>query len=276
MFICNNCGIGVDDSMRFCSECGAEILSGSPFMPSAQLRPPELDERKVVGSSAQAQYPGAATTRLVDANNKGEKPRESSATSRAVAITIAIMLVVLFAGVTVTWLISRAKNEPAPRSAPETASLTKGASTSPAASTPVRVTPPASAAATNSSWEPEVTATLGSWVAALEAHDLDTHMSYFAETLDTYYSHRNVGVAKVRADLERAFSRYSTLSVRLSGIRVTFDWNNETASVIFDKTWTFTNGSASTADKTWSGSVRQMAWLGRIDGRWRITGLKDI
>jgi serine/threonine protein kinase len=128
---------------------------------------------------------------------------------------------------------------------------------------------------TSQSWEAEVTATLGRWVAALEAHDLDTHMSYFAETLDTYHSQRNVGAARVRADLARAFSRYSTLSVRLSGIRVTFDRNNESASVTLDKTWTFANGPNTAAEKTWSGSVRQMLWLRRIEGRWRITGLKD-
>lgn len=276
MIICNNCGIGVEDSMRFCSECGAGILPASPSMPSAQLRQPERDERKAAATLAPAPSPAAATTRLVDANTKGEKPRKRYTPAQAVVTTIAIMLAVLFAGATVTWLIIKAKNEPAPRNASETASLTKGASASPAASTEVRVTPPASAAPTNSTWELEVTATLGRWVAALEAHDLDTHMSYFAETLDTYYSHRNVGAAKVRADLERAFSRYSTLSVRLSGIRVTFDRNDESASVTVDKTWTFANGPDTPSEKTWSGSVRQMVWLRRIEGSWRITGLKDI
>ena len=128
---------------------------------------------------------------------------------------------------------------------------------------------------TSQSREAEVTATLGSWNAALRAHDLDTHMSYFAETLDTYYSHRNVEAARVRADLARAFSRYSTLNVVLSGVRVTFDRDNESASVTLDKTWTFANGSDTAAEKTWSGSVRQMLWLRRIEGRWRITGLKD-
>lgn len=263
--------------MRFCSQCGAETLSGSPFMPSAQLRQPARDERKVAATLVQARSPAAATTRLVDANTKGEKPRESYTTAQAIVMTIAIMLVVLFAGAAATWLIFKGKDEPTQRSASETASLTKGASASPPASAAVRGTPPISAPATrNPSWESEVTATLGSWVAALEAHDLDTHMSYFAETLDTYYSHRNVGVTKVRADLERAFSRYSTLNVRLSGIRVTFDPNDESASVTLDKTWTFANGPDTVSAKTWSGSVRQMVWLRRIEGRWRITGLKDI
>lgn len=275
MIICNNCGIAFEDSMRFCSECGAEILSGSRSMPSAQARKPEHDERKAAATLAQARSPAVATTRLVDANSEGAKPRESYTPARVVVITIAIVLVVFFAGATVTWLIIKGKGEPAPRSASETASLKKGASASPPASTAVRVTPPASAP-TNSSWESEVTATLGSWIAALEAHDLDTHMSYFAETLDTYYSRRNVRAAKVRADLERAFSRYSTLSVRLSGIRVTFDRNNESASVTLDKTWTFANGPDTASEKTWSGSVRQMVWLRRIEGGWRITGLKDI
>jgi SnoaL-like protein len=274
VIICNNCGVASEDSMRFCSECGGEVLSGSRSMASAQLRQPERDDRNVEAPIIPARYPAAETTRLADANTEGVKPNGRYAPVRVVSITIAIMLVVLFACAIVTWLILKGKDEPASRGAPETVTLTREASGSPSS---VGVTPPISPAApTNSSWEPEVTATLGSWLAALEAHDLDTHMSYFAETLDTYYSHRNVGAAKVRADLERAFSRYSTLSVRLSEIRLSFDRANESASVTLDKSWNFANGPETTVEKAWSGSVRQRVWLRRIGGRWRITGLKDI
>jgi ketosteroid isomerase-like protein len=144
---------------------------------------------------------------------------------------------------------------------------------SPSAIPTIPNTPPISAAPIGQSWEIEVRATLSGWVGALQAHDLDAHLSYFAETLDTYYSHRNVEVARVRADLARAFSRYSTLNVRLTDVRVTVDRNTESASATFDKSWIF--GNAAAADKVWSGSVRQITWLRRIEGRWRITGLKD-
>jgi SnoaL-like protein len=273
VIICNNCGIALEDGMCFCSECGAEMLSGSRPMPSAQPRQPERDERKAGATLARARSPAAATTRLVGANTKGET-RERYSTAQVAVMTIAIMLTVLFTGATVTWLVIKDEGEPAPRNASETSSLTKGTSASPTTSV-VHGSPP-TAAPTNASWEAEVAATLGGWVSALEAHDLDAHMSYFAETLDRYHSHRNVGAARVRADLARAFSRYSTLSLQLSGMRVTLDRNYETASVIFDKTWTFATGQATTGDKTWSGSVRQMVWLRRIEGRWRISGLKDI
>jgi ketosteroid isomerase-like protein len=274
--ICNNCGVAFEESMRFCSECGAQVFvsrGASAVPPSGEA---EQGEPRTAAASSYAPSPATTAAPFAYSGLEAEKARKPSDSARIIALAVAAAFLLLLAGAGITLLIFKSKDNPDAR-ASGPATITKGPSASSSASPSVGSTPPNSAAApTSQTWEADVTATLAGWVSALEAHDLDTHMSYFAETLDTYYSHRHVGAARVRADLERAFSRYSTLSVRLSGIRVTFDRDNESASVTLDKTWTFANGPDTASEKTWSGSVRQMLWLRQSDGRWRITGLKDI
>ncbi|HEV7858898.1 MAG TPA: hypothetical protein VGO91_09740 [Pyrinomonadaceae bacterium] len=116
----------------------------------------------------------------------------------------------------------------------------------------------------------QVTSTLNGWAAATTARDLDAHMNYYADTLDTYYNAKNISSAKVRTDRERAFNVYSSMDVQLSNIRVTPDPTGQRATVTFDKTWTFDG------DKYSNGSVQQLVTLTKQGGRWRITGEKDL
>ena len=138
------------------------------------------------------------------------------------------------------------------------------ANTSPPDITPF--TPPVDAA----SLKKEVIDTLNGWAAASRARDLAAHMNYFAPTLDTYYNARNVSSNRARADIGRAFSIYSSLDVRLANIEVTLDVTGARATAVFDKTWEFTGERRSV------GSVQQMVWFEKRDGRWLITGIKDL
>jgi ketosteroid isomerase-like protein len=117
----------------------------------------------------------------------------------------------------------------------------------------------------------QVTTVLNGWTSASRERDLDKHMSYYADTLDTYYNATNVSSSRVRSDRSRAYTAYDTLDVELSDIKVTPDPSGDVATATFDKTWTF-EGS----EKYSSGSVHQKVWLAKIDGRWRITGEKDL
>lgn len=263
--------------MRFCSECGEEVLSGSLPMRPAQLQQADRQPNPAAtphsaGAITEARPRLAARGNVADVTSKSANPRTYPDT-RVFPTTIAFVLVALLAGSAVTWLMLRSKDEPGSGSAPETAAMTP--STALPARTAERRTS-TSIPPTSSLSESDVIAALEAWASALDAHDLNMHMSYFADTLDTYYSRRNVGVAKVRADLQRAFSRYSTLNVRLNGIRVTLNRSDESASVTLDKSWTFAQGPDTASGQTWAGSVRQMLWLRRIEGNWRITGLKDL
>ncbi|MGB9181710.1 MAG: hypothetical protein WCB68_20940, partial [Pyrinomonadaceae bacterium] len=97
-------------------------------------------------------------------------------------------------------------------------------------------------------------------------------MSYYADTLETYYLTTNVSSARVRADRERAFDAYSDIEVELTNIRITPDPTNaERATTTFATTWTFEGD-----EKYSHGSVQQKLWLQKTGGRWLITGEKDL
>ena len=140
------------------------------------------------------------------------------------------------------------------------------ANTSPSTTASPAVTPVDTSAVRD-----QVTEVLNGWTSASRAHDIDKHMSYYADTLNTYYNASNVNSSRVRADRARAYALYTTLDIELSNLKVSADPSGDTASAVFDKTWTF-EGS----EKYSSGSVHQKIWLTRIGGRWLITGEKDL
>lgn len=118
-------------------------------------------------------------------------------------------------------------------------------------------------------YKEEILATLNGWAEALRNHDLDAHMRYYADRLDFYYKRGETGADFVRADRERAFTRFSRLDVRLSGITITTDPSGERAFISLDKSWRFEG------EKPFSGSVRQLMWLAKMKEGWRIIGEKD-
>jgi hypothetical protein len=116
----------------------------------------------------------------------------------------------------------------------------------------------------------EVLDALNGWAATARDHDLDQHMSYYADTLDTYFTRHNVGVNYVRASRTPAFTHYNKLDVQLSNIAVTIDQSGTVATTTFDKTYRFEG------ETVLSGSVQQAVVLTKISGRWRITAEQDV
>ena len=115
----------------------------------------------------------------------------------------------------------------------------------------------------------EINDFLQSWAASFANHDLDAHMSCYAETLDIYNDRTNVSAGQVRAERLRDLEEYSQISLELPSIRTTLD-SGSRAIAIFDKTWGFYG------NKRYTGSARQEVWLTKLNGRWRITGEKIL
>jgi hypothetical protein len=121
-----------------------------------------------------------------------------------------------------------------------------------------------------SSIKAAVMGALDGWVAATKTGNVENCMSFFADRLDSYYSLRNVGSDKVRSDLMKAFSTYSTFDVQLSNVEITPDQNGTTATATFDKFFNFQG------PKYYSAKVQQRMWFANQGGKWRITGLKEL
>jgi ketosteroid isomerase-like protein len=112
---------------------------------------------------------------------------------------------------------------------------------------------------------------LEDWASASRAHDLDAHISHYADNISPYYAKARAPVSQVRADRARAYNLYTDLDVTLSNVNITLQSDSQ-ANVILDKTWHFTRPNG----KTNNGSVHQQLWLTKIAGRWLITGEKDL
>jgi hypothetical protein len=296
-----------DDSLRFCLQDGTALLSESSasFDASATLvlsegegARPEPPPTEVLARSAEQTLPmqKAAQTasppppRVTAHDAPGvtlhSPGGQSSALVIGLAATVAILLLAL--GGMGAWMLLRddkggetketrsgaqqnntvdptanSNGRAASSSSPSPVSSSQTPTPSPTATT---TAPPVDPTAIRA----QVTDTLNAWAAASMAHDINRHMSYYADTLDQYYSSSNVSSSRVRADRERAYAIYSTIDIRLSNIGVTVDGPGERATATFDKTWDFGGSKYS------SGSVQQRIWLAKIGGRWLITGEKDL
>jgi hypothetical protein len=117
----------------------------------------------------------------------------------------------------------------------------------------------------------EVTKALGGWRQTMINPDVDAHMSYYADVLHTYYNARNADVSRVRSNVARAFSSYSTFDVRITNLQIEVDPSGQSAVATFDKTFEFRSG-----EKRYAGSGLNRFWFEKINGRWLITGEKDL
>ncbi len=108
------------------------------------------------------------------------------------------------------------------------------------------------------------------WKNTTENLDLDAHLSQYADTVD-YYRGGRVGIAKVRADKEQAYSAYDSVNINITNMKITPDTSGEKATALFDKEWNFEG-----AEKFSTGKVQQQLTLNKIGGRWLITGEKDL
>lgn len=295
-----------DDTLRFCLDDGALLLGegvapDASFDPNATWRdssPPShrshaATERLDTSGAAQtermppsmptlAQTPPRATERDLYAATPPRPPKTQN-TALVVGLTVIATLILLALGGVGAWYFFRSdkptgtagsqlnqnENENAQTKTENTNLKTYTSPNANVAPSPDRTPTPAPVDV--AAVREQVTTVLNGWASASRAHDLDKHLSYYADTLDTYYNATNVSSSRVRSDRARAYQLYTTLDVELSNMKITPDPSGETATATFDKTWTF-EGS----EKYSSGSVHQKIWLTKIGGRWRITGEKDL
>jgi hypothetical protein len=117
----------------------------------------------------------------------------------------------------------------------------------------------------------EVSLLLNGWVASTNEQDLFAHMTFYADTLDTYYLKKNAPAQQVHNDRARAFTRYDAMEVTLSNVQIKPDATGTRATAVFDKTWGFVAD-----DKESTGSVRQQLDLAKFGDRWLIVGERDL
>ncbi|MCA1626036.1 MAG: hypothetical protein LC768_18165 [Acidobacteria bacterium] len=116
----------------------------------------------------------------------------------------------------------------------------------------------------------DVEDTVDKWKNDSESLDLDGHLSQYADTVD-YYTAGRIGLSRVSADKKKAFETYDLINFDITNMKITPDATGEKATAVFDKEWTFEG-----AQKNSSGKVQQQLTLNKINGKWLITGEKDL
>lgn len=116
----------------------------------------------------------------------------------------------------------------------------------------------------------EVGDLLEGWRLSIEKRDADANVKFYTDTLETYYKESGIDKNHVRADRQRAVDRYESLSLQVDNLKITPE-TPESASAIFDKSWTFKSQS-----KISTGSVQQEMYFSKQNGKWLINGEKDI
>lgn len=283
-----------DDTLIFCLQDGATLLSEEASTP-----PASYDPHATLRVSSSQSHRNSAQTEILDAHSQqtermpqtadtvGHEPRATAQNSFSgtrppktntplvVGLTVVATLILVALGGVGAWFFFR--SDPAPpqpnQNTPPVVNGNTSGSASPNANSvkPSPASSPTPAQVDAAAVREQVTAALNGWTAASRARDLDKHMSFYADTLDTYYNASNVSSSRVRSDRARAYQIYNTLDVELSDIKVTPDPAGDKATATFDKTWTFEGD-----EKYSSGSVHQKIWLAKLGGRWRITGEKDL
>lgn len=309
MKICPVCRTTYDDSQNFCLNDGTLLVNSVPEEPR-QVEP--LEPATVVRSEEPATVFHIAPTTNVSGRETGFGPtipptlpattpvlvRKKSNIGKIVALTaLATVLLVAIAGAGI-YLALRNRNQPVAQvnvndnkntAKPKNVNINAAnANSNTVNANIVNVNLNANLTNVNlnanvlpsphSSLKPEqaikikkeVGGTLEDWKAATDNRDLDAHMSFYGENVD-YYNGGLVNVSRVRADRQKAFENNNVVEVELSNVKVTPDATGEKASVILDKAWHFEND-----EKTSDGKVQQLLIMEKLNGRWYITGEKDL
>jgi serine/threonine protein kinase len=206
----------------------------------------------------------------------GQKPAGSMTTTKTVALTILVTLVLVALGGFGfrTLFGARGKDD-----RPEQPSIaTQSASpVGPTVNPSPRIAPsiatptPLPVVVNASSLVGEVNTLLDSWAGAARAHNLDLQMTYYTDVVSPYFGRRSASRDEVRADRSVAYRRYPRLDIQLSNINVVVDSSGTQATATFDKSFIF-----SSDERSFSGMVNTKLWLTKFGPQWLITGEKDL
>lgn len=305
---CPTCqSVYTDESLSYCLQDGSRLATvsdsastaedtwrmsgvrstGAEAPPTEILRPEDMPTARVEASiptreqqrarpTAMTGEPQPATASVVTAT---AAPPPAPRSNRAViALSVLVALLLVTVGALIAWIMMRDKGQTTGARTVATNSNqveTRQENTAPArantnanaSASPTPQASPVDVAAARA----EIQVALNGWAETVRRANLEEHMKYYADVLDVYYNAANVNRARVRADREAAFSKYSSLEMQVANINIEIDQTGTRATATFDKTFDFR-----TEEKSFNGSGLNRFWFAKAGGRWRITGEKEL
>ena len=253
-----------DEALNFCVDDGTTLV---------QARPPEEETIQLPRRTAPARVPAPASTARVS----------RSGVSPMFAYLAIGLISLIIGGALVAWVMSNRNSASRDRASGtntaadrdrtnQNTNETDRPSPTPSASpTPSPVTSASPAQIDTAEAKEEVQAALDGWLEALNTRDLDARMASYADRLDTYYTKKNVGVASVRSENIKAFSRFSDMEMNISNLKTDVDERTGEVVTTFDKSFNFQGDNGN-----FEGEVRSEFRWKKIGGQWKIIGERDL
>ena len=274
MRVCPQCNTQYsDDTLRYC------LQDGTPLSPPVDEGAPTLVvDRPEVETDPRGRRIDVTPVDRANSYRDQTTPARGSRLPMIVAAAILGTLLVAGLGAVGAWLYfssrqSEVANSAVPANTPtRNTNINTAANTqpSPTPTSPVSSpTPDATLEVNEKEIKSEVTQIVKDWRANTEDFDIDSYMGHYAPRVD-YYNKSGANKAAVRADKQRAFSRYDTIRLDVTDLRVTVDRSGDTATAVFDKEWNFSGEENS------SGKVQQMLRFRNFNGDWLITAEEDL
>jgi ketosteroid isomerase-like protein len=126
-------------------------------------------------------------------------------------------------------------------------------------------------AATRAGEEEALRGALGEWLAATNARDIGRQMSFYDESVGSFYLTRNVTRAAVRAEKSRVFAAASTVDVRAGEPTIRLGPDGRTAVMRFRKRYRIEGGGQDRRGEV----LQELRWRRTPQG-WKIVGERDL
>ncbi len=265
-----------DDTLSFCLQDGAPLLA-----------PTETDTPTVVLGETETFVRGGVNVPVSDTfatswqdsqvtHNASAAPASKGSKAMVIVLLAGLGLLVIIGVVGFAGFVFYQNSQQT--AAVNNSNLSNVPKGSPATATPIP-TVASNSAAVNAATPPqpvnnegvtrEVSSRINSWKSQAESLDLNSYMGHYAPTVD-YYKKSGASAAFIRADKQRAFSKYSSIRVNISNLSVTTDASGQEATATMNKEWEFQGNGSS------SGKVKQLIRFKKINGQWYITAEKDL
>lgn len=297
MKICSQCqNTYTDDSLQFCLQDGTQLnfVTGSSQMPTANWS----DEPQTVvrGENPQMRinFPEQQTTpppqNYSTTPQTAFQPEEKSGSKLWLVALLGVLFLFVIGGLGAagawfyfnsgqTTIVQNNTNTSSNRNSAN-ANVTNIANTN--ANTNANSTPTATPTpkptlkpAEIETAKKEAESVIYGWKSAAEAHNLDTNLSNYADTVD-YYKGGKINKSKLKASKEPAYKRYDSIAIDISNMKVTVDPTGEKATVTFDKEWDFSGADKDGNEVFNTGKVQQQLVLNKFNGKWKIVSEKDV
>lgn len=94
----------------------------------------------------------------------------------------------------------------------------------------------------------EITAFVNLWKESFESRNLAEYTAKYAEKVD-YFDKTGINPAEIHRQTQKIFSDYSEIEITLSNLRVAVDGDEDNATAVFDKEWSYETDKELTTGK---------------------------